>query len=213
MKIKWLGHATFAITSDEGVKIITDPIDNGDFFTYDKLDESADIVTISHNHFDHCNVEAVKGDPEVVRYSAEVKGIRFKAIPSFHDMSQGEEHGRNTMFTITLDGLTVFHPGDLGHPLSDSQVQEVGKVDIILLPVGGHFTIDAKQADHLCEQLNPRVIIPMHFKTEKCNLPIAGVEEYLIGKENVEHPDTSEMVFSLNGLPSTPQVVLLQDAL
>jgi len=213
MKINWLAHATFAITSDAGTKIITDPIANGEHMTYDELDESADIVTVSHDHLDHCNVAAVKGNPEILRASAEVKGIKFKAIPSYHDASQGKDRGSNTMFSIELDGIRVFHPGDLGHLLSDLDVKEIGKVDIIFLPVGGHFTIDPMVAGQLCDQLKPKIIIPMHFKTDKCKMPIVGVDEFLKGKENVTRLDSSEVEFKSEELPDTARIIVMKPAL
>jgi len=194
--------------------------------TYDELDESADIVTVSHDHLDHCNVAAVKGNPEVVRETAEVKGIKIKAIPSYHDDSEGKDRGRNTMFSIEMDGIRVLHPGDLGHLLSDPDVQEIGKVDIMFLPVGGHFTIDPMVAGQLCDQLKPKVIIPMHFKTDKCNLPIVGVDEFLKGKENVTRLDSSEVEFKnvtrldssevefkSEELPDTARIIVMKSAL
>ena len=215
MKIKYLGHASFIITSDTGVRIITDPYETGPDLTYGEITEPADIVTVSHGHFDHCNVAAVKGNPEVVREAVtrEVKGIRFEAIPTYHDDAGGKLRGSNIIFCFEVDGIRVCHLGDLGHLLDDGQVAEIGTVDILLIPVGGYYTIDAGVASEVCNQLKPRVIIPMHYRTEKGIPGIAGVDDFLRGKERVSRLDTSETGFKREELPSSTQVLVLKSAL
>jgi len=213
MKIKWLGHATFMITSDTGTRIITDPYARGEYLTYGDIKESADIVTVSHDHFDHNNVAAVGGNPEVVRGTTEAKGIKFQGIPAYHDESQGKERGNNTIFSFEVDGVKICHLGDLGHPLSDKQVSEIGKVDILLIPVGGFFTIAPRVACQTCDQLNPRVIIPMHYKNDKCGLPIAGVDEFLQGMKDITRLDASEVEFKAGELPASTQTMVLKPAL
>lgn len=213
MKIKWLGHAAFMITSAAGTRIITDPYVVDERLTYGEIKESADIVTVSHEHSDHSNVAAVKGNPEVVKGTAKVKGIEFRAISSYHDNSGGSQRGKNTIFCFGVDGVGVCHLGDLGHPLSDKQVAEIGSVDILLLPVGGFFTIDAEVATQVCDRLKPGVVIPMHFRNDKCRFPIAGVDEFLKGKENVSHLDASEVEFKPGELPATTKIVVLKTAL
>lgn len=213
MKIKWLGHASFVIISDAGTKIITDPYVTGGGIGYGEITESADIVTVTHDHSDHNNVAAVKGKPEVVRGSTRIKGIEFKGIPSYHDEAGGSARGKNTMFCFEVDGMRVGYLGDLGHQLSDKQVAELGRIDILLIPVGGYYTIDAKVATQVCNQLNPRVIIPMHFKTDKCAYPIVGVDEFLKGKEGVTRLDASEVPFKREELPTTTQIIVLKPEL
>ncbi len=213
MKIKWLGHACFTISSDTGIKIITDPYVTGGGLSYGEIKESADIVTVSHDHGDHNNVAAVRGNPEVVRGTAKVKGIEFKSTPSHHDESQGKERGSNTIFCFEVDGMRVCHLGDLGHQLNDKQVTELGSVDILLIPVGGFYTIDAKVAGQICNKLAPKVIIPMHYKTNKCGFPIAGVDEFLQGKKDVSQLDTSEVEFKQGELPASTQIIVLKPAL
>jgi len=215
VKIKYLGHASFIITSDTGVRIITDPYETSPDLTYGEITESADVVTVSHGHFDHCNVAAVKGNPEVVRgaVAREVKGIRFKAIPTYHDDAGGRLRGSNTIFCFEMDGIRVCHLGDLGHLLDDRQVAEIGTVDILLIPVGGYYTIDARVASEVCNQLKPRIIIPMHYRTEKGIPGIAGVDDFLRGKEGVNRLDTSEAGFKREELPSSTQVLVLKPAL
>ena len=216
MKIKWLGHASFLVTSDTGTKIITDPFEASyvavDGPSYGEIEESADIVTVSHDHSDHSNVATVRGKPEVIRKASitKVKGIEFKGIASHHDEAGGSKRGKNTIFCFEVDGIRACHLGDLGHQLSDKQASELGDVDILLIPVGGYYTIDAKVATQVCDQLKPKVIIPMHFKTDKCGFPIAGVDEFLKGKDEVKKLDTSEVEFEQEELPPTTQIIVLQ---
>ncbi len=213
MKIKWLGHASFMVTSETGTKIITDPYVTTENLNYGEIKESADIVTVSHEHGDHSNVSGVRSNPEAVRGTAKVKGIEFKGIPTYHDNTGGSQRGKNTVFYFAVDGIRVCHLGDLGHPLNDKQTAELGSVDILLIPVGGNYTIDAKVASQLCDRLKPKVIIPMHFKNNKCTFPIAGVDEFLQGKEGVSRLDASEVEFKQGELPATTQIMVLKSAL
>ena len=215
MNVKWLGHASFLITSENGLKIITDPYSLGGGIDYGRIEEVADIVTVSHKHGDHDNVAAVKGKPEVVSTvgSKRVKGVDFKGIPSYHDEATGKQRGANVIFCFTLDEMIICHLGDLGHQLDASQIAEIGEVDILLLPVGGVYTIDAKAATKVCEKLNPKVVIPMHYKTAKCGYPIARVDDFLQGRKNVRHLNTSETEFKKDQLPSATETVVLEHAL
>ncbi len=212
MKIKWLGHASFLITSDSGVKIVTDPYKPDDRLHYGEINESADIVTVSHDHSDHGNVAAVKGNPKVVKANAEVKGIKFRGIAAFHDAAGGKNRGKNSIFCFEVDGVKVCHLGDLGHGLTSEQVAAVGSVDVLLLPVGGFYTIDAAVASRVAEQLKPKVVIPMHFKTNKCDFPITGVSEFLQGKKDIRQSDASEVEFKVGKLPPTTQITVLKPA-
>ena len=213
MKVKWLGHASFMITSDSVAKIITDPYVTGGGINYSEIKESADIVTVSHEHGDHSNVAAVKGNPEVVSQATEVSGIEFKAIPTYHDEAGGKQRGENTIFCFEVDGVSVCHLGDLGHQLDSEQIAEIGATDVLLVPVGGYYTIDAGVATEVCNRLKPRVIIPMHYKNERCAFPIAAVDEFLRGKERVSQLDTSETEFERGELPASTQIIVLKPAL
>ena len=217
MKIKWLGHSTFLITSDSGTRIITDPYTTGDEYnlSYGEIKETADIVTISHDHFDHNNVTAVQGNPEVVREVpvVTVKGIEFRGISCCHDEAGGKLRGKNIIFCFEVDGIRICHLGDLGHQLTDKQVAELGMVDILFIPVGGIYTIDAKGASQLCERLKPKVIIPMHYKTDRGGYELAGVDEFLSGKEDVVRLDASEKEFAQKELPTATQIIVLKPAL
>lgn len=216
MKVKWLGHAAFLITSDEGTKIITDPYQPGMFgLNYGKIEEAADIVVVSHDHPDHNHVQSVPGNPQVVKGSGthKVKGIEFKGTPSYHDDSSGSERGPNDIFCFTVNGVRVCHVGDLGHTLSDRQVTDIGEVDVLLIPVAGTYTVDATAANRVVDQVKPRVIIPMHFKTDKCpTFPVTDAEPFLAGKTNVRRMDTAEVEFKREQLPTATEIVVLKHA-
>ncbi len=217
MKVKWLGHACFLLTSDSGLRIITDPYTTGVFgLEYAPPAETADIITVSHDHADHNNVAAVKGNPQVVQGigSHEAKGIQFKGIATAHDESSGKERGANTIFCFALDGINVCHLGDLGHDLSDQAVADIGDVDVLLIPVGGNFTIDAPVADVVCKKLSPRVIIPMHFKNARCpSFPVAGVEDFTQARQQVKTIAGSEIELKKEQLPSGAETMVLKPAL
>jgi L-ascorbate metabolism protein UlaG (beta-lactamase superfamily) len=213
MKIKWLGHASFLITSDTGVKIITDPYEPILGMNYKPIDEFADIVTVSHGHSDHNNVAAVRGNPQVIDESTpvEMKGIKISGIDTFHDSSSGNERGPNIVYCMEVDSIKICHLGDLGHMLSDRQVAAIGKVDVLMAPVGGNFTIDAGTADAVIEKLKPAVVMPMHFCNERCpDFPVAGVDTFTDGKTNVTFMDTSEIEYKAGELPESTRVVVLK---
>jgi L-ascorbate metabolism protein UlaG (beta-lactamase superfamily) len=218
MKIKWYGHSAFLVTSDQGLKIITDPYDPGAYgekLTYRQIKDQADIVLTSHDHADHNDTKGLPGSPQIVKDSGvkTAKGISFKGTLTYHDPSKGSERGTNTIFTFTVDGIQVCHLGDLGHVLSEKELAEIGPVDLLFIPVGGFYTIDSKEATRVAEQIKPKVLIPMHFKTEKCRFPIAPVEDFLKGKSNVKRLKTSEATFDKANLPSQMEIVVLQHAL
>lgn len=213
MKIKYLAHAAFLITSDAGVRIVTDPYATSPGIKHGEIKETADIVTVSHEHGDHNNTGAVRGNPKVVRGGGEVKGIKIRAIPAAHDDKGGSQRGKNTIFCFEVDGVNICHAGDLGHTLSEEQVKAIGKVDVLMIPVGGFFTIDAKTATKVGEQLKPRIIIPMHYKTEKLEFPITGADEFTKGKSNVTKVNGSEIDLKAGALPAPTQIMVLKQSL
>jgi L-ascorbate metabolism protein UlaG (beta-lactamase superfamily) len=213
MKIKYLAHSAFLITTGSGVKIITDPYAVAGPFKYQPISETADVVTVSHEHGDHNYVKAVKGNPTVLRDSGEAKGIKFKAVMAAHDENGGSQRGNNVVFCFKADGITICHCGDLGHVLTPDQVKALGKVDVLLLPVGGFFTIDAAAATKVWQQLKPAVTIPMHYKTEKADMPISGVEDFLKGKTGVVRCGDSEIELTKEKMPAEPQIMVLKPAL
>ncbi len=213
MKIKYLAHAAFLITSESGVRIVTDPYETSPGLKHGEIKETADIVIVSHEHGDHNNVAAVRGNPKAVRGNAEIKGIRIKAVPAAHDDKGGSQRGKDTIFCFEVDGVNICHAGDLGHVLSEEQVKAIGKVDVLMIPVGGFFTIDAKTATKVGEQLKPKVIIPMHYKTDKLDFPITGVDEFTKGKGNVTRSNSSEIELKAGTLPAVTQITVLKPSL
>lgn len=218
MKVKWLGHASFLITSEKGTRIITDPYESGGFggsLNYGPIREEADIVVVSHDHADHNFVGDIKGSPQIVRGAGahRIGDVEFKGVAAYHDTSRGRERGDVTITAFTVDGVRICHVGDLGHQPSDQQLADLGPVDLLLVPVGGFYTIDATEATHLVERMGPRVVIPMHFRTDKCLFPITGVEDFLKGKTNVDRPGTSEVEVKKDTLPSRTEIIVLEHAL
>ena len=212
MKVKFLGHSCFVITSNTGTKIMTDPYNTGEEFKLSEIKESADIVTVSHDHPDHNNTAAIQGNPRVLKGSAKLNRIEFMVVQSYHDEAGGKERGGNLIFTFEVDGIKICHLGDLGHQLDDSQLSVIGKVDILIVPVGGGFTIDGAGATEVCKQINPKVIIPMHYKT--AGLPfLADVQEFLNGKDNVTLSAVSEVEFTQESLPVKSQIIVLKPQL
>ena len=210
MNIKWYGQAAFLITSQSGLRIITDPYAPSERIPYREIDEAADIVTVSHAHGDHSNVAGIKGNPVIVKETNTVRGIKFTAIQAFHDTAGGSQRGNMTMFSFEIDGIKILHCGDLGHALSDKQSAEIGTVDILLIPVGGNFTIDAATATAVYEKLKARIVIPMHFKNLRCpDFPVAGVDDFIKGKFNVTKLEVSEVEFKAGVLPEMAQIVVL----
>jgi L-ascorbate metabolism protein UlaG (beta-lactamase superfamily) len=214
MKVKWVGHSCFLITAKNGLRVIVDPYAVGGGINYAPIKETADFAVVSHEHRDHNNVSAVQGEPEVLRGSGEktVKGIRFKGVAAHHDASRGSERGPNTVFCFGIDDIKVCHLGDLGHELSPREVAEIGAVDVLFVPVGGFFTIDASVASRVCDQLKPKVVIPMHFKTPACTYPLASVEDFLRGKKHVRKVAGNEVEFERDKLPAETEMVVLQPA-
>jgi L-ascorbate metabolism protein UlaG (beta-lactamase superfamily) len=216
MKVKWLGHACFLLTSEAGVRILTDPYTPGAFgLGYRPPAETADIVTVSHDHADHNNTAAVKGKPEVVRGAGvhKVKGVEIKGASTSHDEASGSQRGPNTVFCFTLDGVRVCHLGDLGHDLAAGSLADIGPVDVLLIPVGGNFTIDADAASRLADRIAPKVVIPMHFQNERCpDFPVAAVDDFRKKRQRVRMVDGSEVEIKKDNLPAETETVVLKPA-
>ncbi len=165
MIIKWFGQSCFMITSESSVTIITDPFGK---LPYHLPDVQPDIVTVSHEHVDHNNTKGLKGSFALFNkpVETELQGIKIRGVETCHDNAGGRKRGKNIVFTLTVDGITICHLGDLGHILTEDQIKEIGEVDILLLPVGGRFTIGASDAATVKAQLHPAITIPMHYRTK-----------------------------------------------
>jgi L-ascorbate metabolism protein UlaG (beta-lactamase superfamily) len=218
MKIQWLGHSAFLIQTSDGRKLITDPYDSGSYdgaVGYEEIDIAADVVTVSHEHPDHDGVTNLPSQPGTVVRNPEprqAEGFTIFGVKTFHDENKGEDRGENMVFVIEAEGLRICHLGDLGHLLSDEEVKKLGKIDVLMIPVGGHFTIDAAQAWEIVELIKPGVVIPMHFKTKVLGFPIAGVEPFLKGKSNVVIKGSSFTELSQETLPEKTEIHVLDHA-
>lgn len=211
MDIIWYGQACFKLKG-KNTSIIIDPFDPE--FTGLKLpkDMDADIVLKTHDHQDHNFFQALPTNPLEVTGPGEYesKGVSIVGVGVYHDDKKGEERGKNTIYNIQIDNLNIVHLGDLGHTLTEDQVQEIGVCDILLIPVGGTYTIDAKQASEVVAELEPRITIPMHYGgVPGLKFPLAEVSEFLkeMGTENLE--PQNKLSITKDKLPEEPQVVLL----
>jgi L-ascorbate metabolism protein UlaG (beta-lactamase superfamily) len=217
MRIKYLGHAAFLLTASDGTRIVTDPYQPGAFrggIIYGPIGEPADFVTVSHDHLDHNDTAGVPGKPKAIRSSGSHKagGVSVAGFDCFHDDKGGAQRGRNVIFVFEDAGLRLAHLGDLGH-LPVEQARAMGRIDVALVPVGGYFTIDAETAHKTAELLGARVVIPMHFKTGKANMPVAGVEDFLKDRANVKRVGGSEVEVNAGSLPASPEIWVLEHAL
>lgn len=192
MDIQHLGHSSFFIKTSKGT-LITDPFDSKMVGLHYPRRE-ADIVTVSHDHNDHNMVSLIDGDPFVCRFPGEYEknGIHVTGYPSYHDNKSGGERGKNTLFKIEADHLTLLHCGDLGHVLSNELLEEIGNIDIIFIPIGGIFTISSDEAIKIINEIEPSIVIPMHFFQKEMNKEIFGkletVDQFIhkIGVESVQ---------------------------
>lgn len=214
MKIQYLGHAAFAITTKSGKVIITDPYESGGFdgaVGYKKITVKPDIVTVSHPHADHNDVKSLAGKPQVIDKPGDydIGEVKIKGISVYHDTAGGKERGKNLIFIYEADGLRLAHLGDLGHKLTPEQLRQLGRIDIVMIPVGGYFTIEAETATEVINQIKPSVTVPMHYKTEVLNFPIASVDVFLRDKKNVKRFNSSEVTVDKGSLPAEPEVWVL----
>jgi L-ascorbate metabolism protein UlaG (beta-lactamase superfamily) len=178
INIKWFGHSMWKIWNEE-VSLITDPFTDIGYPMPEN--ETANIVLSSHDHFDHNNIQLIKGNPQVVNTKGnfEIKGVKIETFPVWHDETSGSERGSNLLMKFTISGKTFLHCGDLGHICTADVISKLGKIDVLFIPVGGFYTIDAKTAKAIVEMIKPIIVFPMHYKTPILDFPIATIEEYL----------------------------------
>ncbi|NOZ29725.1 MAG: MBL fold metallo-hydrolase [Chloroflexi bacterium] len=208
MEITWYGHACFRLR-ERGISIVTDPYDKDLGYTLPRL--RADVVTSSHAAPGHSHVRAIKGDPKVLSGPGEyeIRGVFITGIPTWHARKRGQPDERNTVFLFDFNGISVCHLGDLGHLLSEEQAEAIGEVGILLIPVGGGRTLDASRAAEVVSQLEPRIVIPMHYKTPACTRNLDKIDKFLraMGVSSVEPQEVLKI--SSSSLPDETQVVLL----
>lgn len=187
----WHGQSCFTIKGN-GITIVTDPYSEEIGLKLPKL--TADVVTVSHQHSDHNNTKAIEGNPKILDWPGEyeVKESSFIGTDAFHfskgEGPEAEKRGGNIIFSFEVDGIRICHLGDLGHTLTNEMTEAIGDIDILMIPVGGTYTIDYKKAHEVIEQIDPRLVIPMHYKIDGLTLDIAPVQAFLkeVGQLNLQ---------------------------
>ena len=210
MEISWLGHSCFRIKGNSAT-VITDPYSPDLGYSLGK--PTARIVTVSHQHSGHAYTQGIAGEPKVIAGPGEyeIGGVLITGIAAFHDAEEGLKHGRNTVYLMEVDEVSVCHLGDLGHVLAAEQVEELENVDVLLLPVGGMSTIDAPAAAQVVRQLEPKVVIPMHYQTQALKREFEPVSRFLkeIGVQQLE--PQPKLSLTRSSLPEGMQVFLLDN--
>ncbi len=214
MEITYLGHSSFRLKS-KSATLVTDPF-NSEFTGLKFPKTVCDVVTISHGHKDHNDLSLIEGTPLVVEGPGEyeVKGIKIIGIPSFHDDTRGSQRGINTIYRFKIDGISIVHLGDLGHKIEENTLEVLDGVDILLIPVGGFYTISSTVAVEVISKLEPKIVIPMHYKRndlkDEIAANIAGVEVFLkeMGKESIV--PVPKLLVTRDKLPAELTVVVLE---
>jgi L-ascorbate metabolism protein UlaG (beta-lactamase superfamily) len=214
MRITYFGHSAFLVQAVDGTRVILDPYRHGSYngaVKYEPIDEPADVALASHNHPDHSATSTIPGHPRVFASLEDetVGGVRIIGIEVAHDDVEGKERGKSTLTVLDDGDLRLVHCGDLGHVLDADTIREIGRVDILLIPVGGFYTIDHEQAALVVETLGPRIVVPMHYKTDKIDFPIATADPFLATQAVVERPDSSVLEVTKATLPSERVTIVL----
>jgi L-ascorbate metabolism protein UlaG (beta-lactamase superfamily) len=218
VKLMYYGHSSFLLEAADGTRVIVDPYRSGAFdgaLRYDAIPDTADAVVATHTHDDHGAVDTVPGRPQIFVHptSAKVGAWQITGIDVAHDAEGGRSRGKNTIVVLDDGDVRVVHLGDLGHTLDAPTIAAIGRADILLVPVGGFFTIDHKQAAEVVESLAPRIAIPMHYKTPKVDFPISGVEPFLATQQTVERLPGSTIEIEQSTMPAERVTYVLQSAL
>lgn len=179
MTLEWMGHACFLMTAADGTRVVTDPYD--DSVGIAMLPLEAELVTMSHEHHDHNFTAMLAGSPMIARglESVQVGGVSVRALAAYHDDAQGALRGKNAIRIFSIDGLKIVHMGDQGCMPPPDVLGEIADADVMLLPVGGLYTVDAQMAAKIVDNSRPRCVVPMHYKTAHCAYPIEGVAPFL----------------------------------
>lgn len=209
MKINYIGHSCFLFRESSGTTLLTDPY--GDIgLSFPRV--KSDIVTVSHSHYDHCNVGAVGGDPAILSRAGKytVRGVAIEARESYHDDANGTKRGKNLIFTFEMDGVTVCHLGDLGQKAEGDILEKIGKPDILLIPVGGNYTIDGAEAARYVREIRPAVVIPMHYHVRGLTVDISDERQFLTAMGTFERAKEAEI--TAETLPAATKTLLLERA-
>jgi len=218
MHILWYGQSCFQIiitrnnrNKGEQLSIVIDPFDEATGLKVPSL--SADVLLISHSHHDHDNKKVVRGNPFLIEEPGEyeIKGVFVQGITSFHDDKGGKERGSNTIYSIEAEGVRLCHLGDFGQKeLTSEQLEEIGDVDVLMMPVGGVYTISAKEAAKIVSQIEPLLVIPMHYHIPGLKIKLDGVDKFLkeMGRKSVE--PQPKLLIKKKDLPEETKIVVLK---
>ncbi len=214
MQLKYLGHSSFLIKTKDA-KVVTDPFDpKAVGMKFPK--QEADVVTLSHQHSDHNYSAGVSAEALVVDWAGEYekKGVRITGYPTFHDKEKGAQRGENTIFKIEADEISILHCGDLGHALTDEQVDEIGDVDILLIPVGGYYTIDAAEAVGIIHKIEPSIVIPMHYNhkdlDQKAHKDLAGLDEFIAKYGSAPSETLDVLTMKKEDIPEDTKLIVMK---
>jgi L-ascorbate metabolism protein UlaG (beta-lactamase superfamily) len=218
VRLTYYGHSSFLVEAADGTRVILDPYCPGCYsgaLRYGPITDTADAVVATHTHDDHGAVDSVPGHPQAFVHprSATVGGWEITGVDVAHDDEGGRSRGKNTIVILDDGDIRAVHLGDVGHTLDSATVAAIGRVDVLMVPVGGFFTIDAVQAAKVVESLAPRIVIPMHYKTAKVDFPITPVEPFLATQPSVERKTGSTIEVTQQTLPATRVTYVLPAAL
>ena len=207
MDITYLGHSCFRIRGSQAI-IITDPFPPGLGYTLGK--QTADIVTVSHGDPSHSYAQGVTGAHTIKGPGEyEIAGVLVLGVTTFHDAVKGQTKGKNTVYLFEIDGVNICHLGDIGHIPTDDQLEQIGSIDILMVPVGGVSTINANMAAQIVRKVEPKIVIPMHYKTAKTKRDLEPVEAFLKEMAVTLAEPRPKLAVTKANLPLTLQVVVL----
>ena len=207
-EFRWLGHGCFRIKAREAT-ILTDPVDRSTGYAMQK--QTADIVTISHEHLGHVNLNGVRPDFQVLRGPGEYElhDVFITGIRTYHDTERGAHHGYNTIYLILVEGIVICHLGDLGHPLSDEQAEAISECDVLIIPAGGGNVLSTDSAAELIAQVAPKIVIPMQYATPNGDADLGPLEPF-VKRMGMEMPEPlDKLVLKQSDLPETVRLVVL----
>ena len=218
VRLTYYGHSSFLLEAADGTRVILDPYRAGSFngaFRYGAIPDTAEAVVATHTHDDHGAVDTIPGHPRILIQpsSATVGRWEITGIDVAHDAEGGRSRGKNTIVVLDDGDVRLAHLGDIGHTLDASTITAIGRVDVLLVPVGGFFTIDHAQAAEVVESLDPRIVIPMHYKTPKVDFPISEPEPFLATQKTLERLSGSTVEVTQATLPAGRVTYVLQPAL
>lgn len=215
MEIRYIGHSSFILKNKQAA-VVTDPFDSENVGLKFPKSIEADIVTVSHDHFDHNAVSRVTGNPFVISKPGEyeVKTIGVTGFPSYHDSAAGAERGKNTIFRYEMDNLNICHLGDLGHVLTDAEVERLDGIDVLMIPVGGFYTISPEEASKIIAEIEPSLVLPMHYGRDDLNQKQFGslksLADFLKVCEITDINRVSKLTLTRDKLPEQIQVVIFE---